>query len=1040
MIRRVRLASLGAVVVSATAIVAALIPSTAVSISPSLAPALPKLLANTVPSVVNSAVTLGAVAENLPLTVIAPLTLAHQAQLTEYVAGEYSTTSPNYHHFLTPKAFADYFGATAAHVDAVTHTLASLGFAVAPVAVNRLYVKFSGTAGQIEKTFGTVIDRLRLPGSLSTFTANVTDLTLPASLSGLISGLIGLNSLAVPHDSLEYPSAAALARDRASVLTTVPETGLDGGAAPCAGAIAGAGYTAPQLAIAYNFNGLYAQGYLGQGMTASLVEFDDYHDSNVDVVQRCFGDMGTVVNRVLVDGGTGGPPGGGEDEDMLDITTMLEMLPKLAKLDVYVAPNTGTAEVDMYNDFVTNDDSPVLSSSWSGCEELDSQSDAILFNTVAEEAAAQGQQIFGDTQDSGASGCRGYPDPLGEDISVQTESASPYVTAVGGTDLAVSSTINGLNDHAEDTWNSDGAGGGGQSTYWTMPSWQASLPSAVAAPGASGVGCDAPSGMLCREVPDLSADADPDFGMQGDTKLQFTDNVGSPGYSIYCATPNCALLDELGLPIPDTLPTSLGPPQGIGGWEPVGGTSAATPLTASAYLLWDQDAQSEGLSGLGYLNPGLYAVADNPAKYATDFYDVTTDSNDAQYDTSDCPSGCNIHHLYQAGPGYDMASGLGSYNATNLGADLVAQATQLTVTPNVATLYGYTKGLATTTPVVVSSGFNGAPYTVTSNASWLHASGGAIGGNLHWSANPSGLKPGTYAGTITMTGHGSTATLVVTYMVTPPASIAVTPWTLHFSEAAVTTSGDPTTPTCGSTIWEDQFTGLVGGKAPTAEELAPSLQSLKIINDGQPGSMLHWSAYFYSETSSWLGQLVNPPGTKAAQSAAGPVISTIGALVAGSSSSIPLASTANDEAAYMNQGTYHGLVHIYDLADPKTLVTVPAILVLGNGTATPTVDVSPRTLGVTAQTGSMISTSLTLSDGSKTCGYAYSAVTNVPWATVNQADYSGTVGAGGATTAFPITIDASGLAPGTYYGDVKIQSQNAEPDPVTVPLTLTVTS
>jgi hypothetical protein len=1044
MIRRTPWFRVGAIGVAATAVIAALIPLSGGAAAPALAPArpqlLPQLLRNTIPSVVESAVKLGAVAVSTPLTVIAPLTLSHQAALTSYIDAEYTPASPDYHHFLTPAAFADDYAAPTTQVGEVTHTLSSLGFDVAPVAVNRLYVKFSGTAGLIEQTFGTVIDRLRLPGDLSTFTSNVTDLTLPAALHGLVTGLIGLNSLDVPRDNLAYPTVAALARDHSSAVPSLPDVGVDGGITPCLAAIAGAGYTAPQLAEAYNFNGLYSQGYLGQGMTASLVEFDDYHDSNVATVQQCFGDEGTSVNRELVDGGTGGPPGAGETEDMLDIAMMLEMLPKLANLDVYVAPITGTAEYDLYNEFVTRDNSPVLSSSWGNCEELDSQSDAMLFNTVAQEAAAQGQQIFDAAGDSGAVDCRGYPAPTDGSISVETESASPYVTSVGGTDLAVTSVL-GLG-HAEDTWNDGGAGGGGQSTFWTMPSWQAALPSAVHAPGATGTACGAPAGTLCREVPDLSADADPDEGMQTDTKFQFTDNVGSPGLGMYCGTPNCELISELGLPLP-VQPPSVPLPEGLGGWFPIGGTSAATPLVASAYVLWDQEAQAKGLSGLGFLNPALYAVAGNPADYANDFFDITTDSNDAQYDTSDCPAGCNPNHLYQAAPGYDMASGLGSINAGNLGADLVAQATQLEVTPDVASPYGYTKGNSTTTPVVISSGARGAPYTVSSSARWLHVEPGAIGGTLTWSASPTGLPPGTYNGTITISGGGSSGTLSVTYSVTPPAAIAVAPWTLHFSEGAVTSEGAATSATCGSTIWDDEVAGDVGGTTPTDQSDAPSKQTFTIDNDGAPGSILHWAAYFYSFTSGWLNQDLTPPGAKYQTAPTQPLVPTTGALTAGTKTTLPLVSLAdgNTLGGYpdMNQGTYHGVVIVSDLADPEKALFVPAVLVLGNGSGTPTVQASPGSLSASLASGATGSDTLTLSDTSKTCGYAFSAGTNVPWATAAESAYSGTVGASGATASVPINFDASGLAPGTYHGDVLIQSQNAEPNPVSVPITLTVT-
>ena len=311
-------------------------------------------------------------------------------------------------------------------------------------------------------------------------------------------------------------------------------------------------------------------------MTASLVEFSDYHDANVDTFQRCYGDKATNVTRVDVDGGNGAAPGPAEAEDMADIGTMLEMLPKLANLDVYVAPVTNTAEYDLYNAFASSDNSPVLSSSWGNCEENDSQSGERLFNVIAEEAAAQGQQIFDAAGDSGAVDCRGTPPPTGDSISVEAEAASPYVTGVGGTDLGQRSAL-GLG-HVEDTWNDAGAGGGGQSAYWSMPSWQAAVPSVVHAPGASGSACGAVAGTLCREIPDLSANADPDFGMQTDTQFQFSNDIGSLGYSIYCGTPNCTLLSQLGLPvIGGPLPVPAPPvpnlPEGLGGWYPIGGTT-----------------------------------------------------------------------------------------------------------------------------------------------------------------------------------------------------------------------------------------------------------------------------------------------------------------------------------------------------------------------------------------------------------------------------------------------------------------------------------
>jgi subtilase family serine protease len=65
---------------------------------------------------------------------------------------------------------------------------------------------------------------------------------------------------------------------------------------------------------------------------------------------------------------------------------------------------------------------------------------------------------------------------------------------------------------------------------------------------------------------------------------------------------------------------------------------------------------------LGYINPALYAIANNPAKYAADYYDVTVGNNQAD---PSIPG-------YLASPGWDAVTGLGTPNAARLLPDLIA--------------------------------------------------------------------------------------------------------------------------------------------------------------------------------------------------------------------------------------------------------------------------------------------------------------------------------------------------------------------------------
>jgi subtilase family serine protease len=94
------------------------------------------------------------------------------------------------------------------------------------------------------------------------------------------------------------------------------------------------------------------------------------------------------------------------------------------------------------------------------------------------------------------------------------------------------------------------------------------------------------------------------------------------------------------------------------GWYVVGGTSAGSPQWAGLIAMADQMAGRD----LGFINPALYAIADNPAMYAADFYDVTVGNNQ----TSSIPG-------YSASTGWDAVTGLGTPNVANLIPDLIAK-------------------------------------------------------------------------------------------------------------------------------------------------------------------------------------------------------------------------------------------------------------------------------------------------------------------------------------------------------------------------------
>ena len=102
-------------------------------------------------------------------------------------------------------------------------------------------------------------------------------------------------------------------------------------------------------------------------------------------------------------------------------------------------------------------------------------------------------------------------------------------------------------------------------------------------------------------------------------------------------------------------------------WNVVGGTSASAPLWAALLALANEVSLEQGGRTLGFVNPLLYQLARDPHRYAADFHDITTGNNDND--------GLNGGR-YPATRKYDMATGLGSYNAYALVFDLVELARQ----------------------------------------------------------------------------------------------------------------------------------------------------------------------------------------------------------------------------------------------------------------------------------------------------------------------------------------------------------------------------
>jgi hypothetical protein len=554
---------------------------------------------------------------NQPISLAFGLHPRNAAGLTRYAQDIARTTSVNYHRYLTPAQVAGAFGPDKGTYNAILQFLETSGFTITHEYSHHLLITFSSTIGQVEQVFHVTIINYTAPDG-HIFYANNTDPLLPSSLPGAIQSISGLNDAT----RLYHPLVAGHALSTSAALSCP-------GPGPGNPGVPGSYLTPNQTAAAYNLNGLYSAGYRGEGQTLALFELDTFQASDLTNYVSCFGHGHTVIQTVVTGKGAV-PTDGGVLEVELDAELVLSAAPQLGILRIYEAAND-TADINAEWAQIIADAPPIVSTSWGDCEQSVGQQEAQQENTFFAIAATEGESIFAASGDSGSAGCAfDTPPPLPfTGLNAGDPAAQPFVTGVGGTSLYLSSQ--GAYS-TEIVWNNlpqgnntGGASGGGISQFWTAPSWQ-NAPG-VTNPLSSGTPCNAPAGTICRESPDVSLNADP-----------------NDGYLVYCSSvaAHCT-----------------------GGWYIVGGTSAAAPMWAAMMALTDEMSLRMGNFGLGYINPLLYQVANNASTYATSFHDITSGNNDYN----------NLNGgLYPATSDYNMATGLGSYNALALANNLVALA------------------------------------------------------------------------------------------------------------------------------------------------------------------------------------------------------------------------------------------------------------------------------------------------------------------------------------------------------------------------------
>lgn len=483
------------------------------------------------------------------------------------------------------------FGPTRATTAAADRYLARHGLSVSAEGI--LTRTYTGSVAAASRAFRTPVLLYRQDGAL--FRAPALRPSLPRGLARRVSSIDGLSSRAVAHPLAGSAAAAVTLKS-------------------CAGAsqlqALGRGYQPAQFASpdAYDFQSLLDAGHAGQADALALIEFSNYTPSNVAAYQACYGTT-VPITDVPVNGGTTDRSGAGEVQ--LDEEVAATAAPGLSHIYTYIAPNDGSTSFGAMIDSIIQDQpvthTNVVSISWGDCEYPALFPDMRSDDAEYQLAKAAGLTVVAASGDTGSDDCG----PGSHTYRVDYPSSSPYVTGVGGTSLHLG-TAGSSHETAWGHPDSDlgQGGGGGASILYPMPSWQ-SAPGVISTDTHST--CGAANDQPCREVPDVSVDANP-----------------ITGYIVYSG----------------------------GKWRLFGGTSAGAPLLAA--IIADADTYSIAHGGGrmgGAANPFFYAHAGAPL-----FRDITVGSN-------------NIYgqpNLYATTAGYDMATGLGVPDGVTLAQLLLA--------------------------------------------------------------------------------------------------------------------------------------------------------------------------------------------------------------------------------------------------------------------------------------------------------------------------------------------------------------------------------
>ncbi len=493
----------------------------------------------------------------------------------------------------------------------------------------------------------------------------------------------------------------------------------------------GAHYLGPaDFATIYDVAALYSQSVDGTGQSVAVLGRTDLKLSDVQSFRSDFGLPANNPNVVL----NGPDPGVISVNEQAEATLDVEWAGAVAKKAtvqfVLSASTNSTDGIALSAEYAVNHQvAPVVSLSFGSCEAANGAAGNQFWNALWQQAAAQGMTVLVAAGDSGAAGCDSPSETqASQGAGVNALCSSPFSTCVGGTEFSDASNPN---------------------AYWSASSNSTTLGSALSyIPEAA-----------WNQSGTVSGGSDLWAGGGGASEV-----YSKPSWQTGPGVPSDGRRD-----VPDVSLNSASHDGYLivlnGQLNVIAGTSCATPAAAGLLALVVQ----KSALAQGNVNPRLYTLAAQQASGGASVF------HDTQAGNNSVPGQAG----FNAGPGYDEATGLGSVDAAllvNHWSDPVVSvpALGLSAAPqSVSVTQGGSASITVTTSVsggfkaavALSAGSLPAGLSASFSASGI-ASPGSGGVTLELAAAAT-MTPGTFSLSIGATGGGLSAKAPVAVTVLP---------------------------------------------------------------------------------------------------------------------------------------------------------------------------------------------------------------------------------------------------------------------------------